>query len=63
MGLLDKLRAAVSGGSESAAEEPEPAYRCLKCGAGYDRKHQICSECGGEFVAPTNPGEDDDAEE
>ncbi|MFB6119961.1 MAG: hypothetical protein ABEJ68_02455 [Halobacteriaceae archaeon] len=61
MGLFDKLRDAFGRSASQTGEEPEPEYRCLQCGAGYDRKHAVCSDCGSEFIAPTNP--DDDAEE
>lgn len=64
MGLFDRLRDAFgSAGAGTSEDDREPAYRCLQCGAGYERKHEVCSDCGSQFVAPTDPdgdGEDED---
>jgi len=64
MGLFDKLRNVFgSGGAGARSDEPEPNYRCLQCGTGYDRDHKVCSDCGSEFVAPIDPGADEEESE
>lgn len=55
MGLLERLRDAFGTTRTDEGADGEPDYRCLKCGAGYDREQQVCSDCGSEFVAPTDP--------
>jgi len=56
MGLFDRLRGVLgerSGGGDAA-------YRCVRCGEGFDRPQGVCPECGSEFVAPTGDGEAED---
>lgn len=37
-------------------EDDREQYRCVNCGAEFDRPHRECPECGGPFLAPI--GED-----
>jgi rRNA maturation endonuclease Nob1 len=38
-------------------ELPDGAYRCIRCGEGYDRQHAECPACGGAFLAPVSDEE------
>ncbi|WP_049901405.1 penta-EF hand family protein [Halococcus agarilyticus] len=46
--------------SASAPEDgAEEAYRCIQCGAGFDREYQTCRECGGSFIVATDAEQGD----
>jgi rRNA maturation endonuclease Nob1 len=57
MGLLSRLRDLVSLPAVDR-ESDEPAYRCIKCGEGYERDVSTCAACGGQFVAPVDGGDE-----
>jgi len=35
-------------------ELPDGDYRCIRCGAGFEREYHECPECGGAFLAPVD---------
>lgn len=45
MGYLDRLRRRVGDADSDDAE-----YECTDCGAGFDRRRQVCPECGGYSI-------------
>jgi lipopolysaccharide biosynthesis regulator YciM len=48
MGLLDSLKGIFGNDLE-----PDPEFRCIKCGADLQRDHYECPECGAPYVAAT----------
>jgi rRNA maturation endonuclease Nob1 len=38
-------------GSNVVTEDDGPAFRCLRCGAEFERQYDTCTECGNRFVA------------
>jgi rRNA maturation endonuclease Nob1 len=61
MGLIDQLRSLVWGpGVPQLAHHS--SYRCIKCGADHDRGYKTCPDCGGAFVVPHTPDEDNASE-
>ncbi|EMA50766.1 MULTISPECIES: hypothetical protein [Halococcus] len=45
MSYLDRLRRRVGEPDRDDAE-----YECTGCGAGFDRRRQVCPECGGYSI-------------
>jgi len=55
MGILREfLRDLAVGRLGRRDGDDDAAYRCVKCGAGFDRDHHTCPECGGQFLAPAD---------
>lgn len=54
MRLWDRLTAVVRLPSIDP-DDREPRYRCLSCGADYERKHRACPQCNGRFVVELDP--------
>lgn len=50
MGVRDVLRRLLFGQSP-ASLTAQPRFRCLRCGAEFERQHDTCPECGARFVA------------
>lgn len=44
-------------------DERDAGYRCLRCGAGFERNYRSCPECGAEFVAPVDAESDGQTED
>ena len=46
--VFDRLRELFGTPDEDSGE----TYRCVNCGAEFDRNVRECPDCGGPFVAP-----------
>jgi len=56
MGLIERVLGwKVPGQANDRDESP---YRCIACGAGYDRPHTECPECRGPYITATTDDAD-----
>ena len=54
-GLLERIAGVLRKSDwDPAGGGTDDAYVCIKCGEGYDRPRNACSDCGGQFVVPTD---------
>jgi transcription elongation factor Elf1 len=49
MALRDYLRWVLPGGKNMGVSD-DPTFRCLRCGAEYERQYDTCSNCGVRFI-------------
>lgn len=49
MGIIDVLRNMIPGRSMYSLAD-RARFRCLRCGAEFERQHVTCPECGARFV-------------
>lgn len=49
MGIIKYLLQMAPWSSPQAMTE-QPTFRCLRCGAEFEREHITCPDCGAQFV-------------
>lgn len=52
MDILTKLKRTVRNLPIGRKEGEN--FQCIRCGGAFDRPHQTCPDCGGDFVAPVD---------
>lgn len=52
MQLLERIYRFVRPYSMIGRRAEDPEFRCIKCGAEFERRHRTCPECGDVYVVP-----------
>ncbi|WP_436927542.1 hypothetical protein [Halosimplex amylolyticum] len=56
MGLLRRITRLLRKPSIDP-EKREENYRCIRCGAVFERNHRVCPDCGTQYVLPIDEKE------
>lgn len=58
MGLFRRLLELFKWPSIDATGDEH--FRCIRCGAGFERNHDACPRCGAAFVAPLRAADENE---